>query len=133
MLLTLSIAIMQVLTSSAIIHVLVFYCNYVGGTFCNTYVGGSFCCSYEGDCFCCNYAVRGFCNTYASKNFCIKYVGDSFTEIMQVESFLQSCRWYFLHCITHIAISLVIMQVATLINILPKLRYFVGRSYIQIG
>ena len=43
--LTLSIAIMQVPTSATIIKVLMFYCNYVGGTFCDTYVDVSFCCS----------------------------------------------------------------------------------------
>ena len=73
--LTLSIAIMQVLS---------FYCNYVGGIFCYTYVDGSFCCSYESDCFCCNYAVRSFCNTYAGESFCSKYVGDNLIEIMLV-------------------------------------------------
>ena len=37
---TLSIAIMQLPTSVAIIQVLRFYCNYIGGTFCCTYVCG---------------------------------------------------------------------------------------------
>ena len=88
---------------------------------------------------------------------------------------MQSCRWYFLQCIMHMTISLVIMQVAvsivamhvtasssnfiflsltsifhkidqktfkgitlslyftTLVNTLPKLRYFEGRTYIQIS
>ena len=45
-----SIAIMQVPTSVAVMQVLRFYSNYVGGTFSYTYVGGSFCCSFEGDC-----------------------------------------------------------------------------------
>ena len=31
-------AIMQVPTSVAIMQVLMFYCDYIGGTFCNTYV-----------------------------------------------------------------------------------------------
>ena len=35
-----------------------------------------------------------------------------FIEIIQVgESLLQSCRWYFLQCIMHMTISIVIMQV----------------------
>ena len=87
---------------------------------------------------------------------------------------MQSYRWFFLQCIMHMTIFIIIMQVAvsavamyvtasssnfvlisdiifhkiyqktfkciisslrfeTLINILPKLRYFVGRIYIQIG
>ena len=33
---------MQVPTSDAIMQVLRFYCNYVGGTFYYTYIGGSF-------------------------------------------------------------------------------------------
>ena len=46
--LTLSIAIMQVPTSVAIMQVLKLCCNYVGGTFfCCTYVGKYFCCIYE--------------------------------------------------------------------------------------
>ena len=36
--LTLFIAIMQMPTSVVIMQVLMFYCNYVGGTFCCTYV-----------------------------------------------------------------------------------------------
>ena len=51
---TLSIAIMQVPTSVAVMHVLKFYSNYVGGTFCYTYIDGSFCCNDAGDCFCCS-------------------------------------------------------------------------------
>ena len=39
---TLSIAIMQVPTSVAIMQFLRFYCNYVGGTFCYIYVSGLF-------------------------------------------------------------------------------------------
>ena len=35
-----------------------------------------------------------------------------FIEIMPVEFLLQSCRWYFLQCIMHMTISIVIMQVA---------------------
>ena len=38
---------MQLTFSIAIMQVLMFYWNYVGGTFCDTYVGGSFCCSYD--------------------------------------------------------------------------------------
>ena len=71
--LTLSLAIMQVPTS-AIMQVLMFYSNYVGGTFCDTYVGGSFCCSYEGDCFCCNYATISAANMWVT----------IFIDIMQV-------------------------------------------------
>ena len=33
----------KVLRDKAFMQVLMFYCNYVGGTFCDTYVGGSFC------------------------------------------------------------------------------------------
>ena len=44
--LTLSKAIMQVPTSVAIMLILRFYCDYVGGTFHQNYVGGSFCCNY---------------------------------------------------------------------------------------
>ena len=40
--LTLALAIMQVPSSVAIVQVLMFCCNYVGGTFCNTDVDGSF-------------------------------------------------------------------------------------------
>ena len=36
--LTLSIAIMQVPRSNAMVQILIFYCNHVGSTFCNTYV-----------------------------------------------------------------------------------------------
>ena len=36
--LALSMAIMQVPTSVAIMQVLMFYCDYIGGTFCDTYV-----------------------------------------------------------------------------------------------
>ena len=53
---------MQVPTSAAIMKVLMFYCNYVGGTFCDTY--GSFCCSYEGDTL--SLAIMQLCN-YAEK------------------------------------------------------------------
>ena len=35
-----------------------------------------------------------------------------FIDIMQVESLLPLYRWYFLQCIMHITISIVIMQVA---------------------
>ena len=40
--LTLSIAIMQVPTSVAVMQVLKFYCSYVGGTLHYHYVGGPF-------------------------------------------------------------------------------------------
>ena len=56
--LTLSIAIILVPTSVAIMQFLRFYCNYVCDTFSYIYLGGPFCCNYAGDCFCCNYAVR---------------------------------------------------------------------------
>ena len=102
-----------------------------------------------------------------------------FLKLCTWESLLQSCKWYFLQCIKHMTISVLIMQVpvsivamhvtasssnfiflsltyippffikltrklikalyisglhfTTSTNILPKLRYFVGRIYIQIG
>ena len=99
-----------------------------------------------------------------------------FIVLMHVgESLLQLCRWYFLQCIMHITVSIVIMQVTvsvkamqvtvssnnfvflslapsfhktdhrtfngiisglhftTIVNILPKLRYFEDRNYIKIS
>ena len=58
---------MQVETSTVIMQVLKFCCNFAGGTFCYSHVGGSFCYNYSGDYFCCNYAVRRFCSTYPGK------------------------------------------------------------------
>ena len=76
--LTFSIAILQVTTSVAIMQVLMFYCNYVGGTFCDTYVMLVDLIAVMKVTFCWNYEVRAFCNTYTSENFCSKYVGDTF-------------------------------------------------------
>ena len=104
--LTLSIAIMLVTLSVAIIQVLRCYCNYAGGTFCYSYVGGS---------FCCNYAVSSFCISYEGGSFCNKYVGDTFYCNYAGEGLLQLCRWYFLQCIRHMTVSIVIMQVTVLV------------------
>ena len=46
----------KVLRDKTFMKVLMFYCNYVGGTFCDAYVGRSFCWRYEGGCFYCNHA-----------------------------------------------------------------------------
>ena len=43
--------VMLVTRSVAVIQVLRFHCNYAGGTFFYSYVGESFCCNYAGDCF----------------------------------------------------------------------------------
>ena len=94
---------MQVTTSVAIMQVLMFFCNYAGGTFCYSYVGGSFCCCYAGDCCCCNYAVRSFCSTYAGDSFCSEQVGNNFYS-NYAESLLQLYRWYFWQCIMHITV-----------------------------
>ena len=32
-------------------------------------------------------------------------------KLRRWESLLRSCRWYFLHCIMHMTISIVVMQV----------------------
>ena len=162
-----TIAIMKV-TSVAIIQVLRFYCNYSGGAFCYSYAGGYFCCNHAGDCFSCNCAVRRYAgDNYAGDNFYCNYAGWGLC--------CKLCRWYFLQCIMHITVSIVIMQVTvsviamqetvssnnfiffslaptfqkidqktfksiisdlhftTVVNILPKLRYFEDRNYIKIS
>ena len=81
--LTLSIAIMEVPAFVAIMQVLKFYCNYVGGTlaptwYCYTYVGGSFCCNDAGGCFYCNLQLEVSAAFMQVKVSCSKYVGDKF-------------------------------------------------------
>ena len=90
---------------------LLHFCRFSGVTFCYWYVGGSFCNNYASGCFCCSYVVRSFCSTYAGDSFCSKYVGDNFYGNYADGSLLQLCRWYFLQCIMHMTVSIVIMQV----------------------
>ena len=159
--------------SVAIVQVLKFYSNYVSGTF-------HYNCLYVGGSFCCNYAVRSLCNITLMQ---VVSAGKIWVTILLKlytwGSLLQSCRQYFLQCILHIFISIVIIQVTVsivamyvtvlstnfiflsltnrypffikltrkhqkakgimsnlhftiLVNILPKLRYFLGRIYIKV-
>ena len=80
--LTLSIAIMQVPTSVAIMQVLKFYCSCVGA--CYTYVGGSFCCNDAGDCFCCNLQLEVSAAFMQVKVFAANMWLTRFIEIMQI-------------------------------------------------
>ena len=77
-LLTLSIAIMQVPTSVAIMQVLRFYCNYVGGTSGTLILVGLFLSVTKVTVSIAINAVRSFCNTYAGEDFCSIYMGDNF-------------------------------------------------------
>ena len=158
---------MQVPRSVAIMQVLRFYCNYVGGTFSYSYVDGS---------FCCDYTVRSFCAIYADESFCSKYVGENFYWNYAGEGLCYHYTGGTFYNASYTTISIVIMLVAvsavamyvtvsssnfiflsqltptfhkidkktfkgiisclhftTFVNILPKLRYFVGRNYIQIS
>ena len=107
-------SILQVTTSVAIMQILKFYCNYVGGTFCYFYVGGSFCCSYEGDWLfvlqlCSNKHLEHLCR----QKFLQQIYGWQFLlKFCNWQSLLQSCRWYFLQCIMHMITSILILQVA---------------------
>ena len=88
-----SVRTIQLTLSTAIIQVLRFYCDYVGGTFCYNYVGGSFCCNYASDCFCCNYAVWSFCSVSAGESFLQQIFGwQLLLKLCTWESLLQSCR-----------------------------------------
>ena len=107
------IANIQVSTSIAVMHGLRLYCNYVGGTFCYSFAGGSFFRNYAHDCFHHNYAVRSFCSIYADESFCSEHVDDHFYwNYAGGSPWLPLCRWYFLQCIMHMTISIVIVQVA---------------------
>ena len=76
-----------------------------------SYASGSFCCNNAGDCFCSNYAVRSLCSTYSSDSFCSKYVGDNFYCNNAGGILLLLCKWYFLQCIMHMTVTIIIMQV----------------------
>ena len=66
---------------------------------CYWYVGGSFCCKFavstnEGDSFCSKYVGDNFCCNYAAGKFLFQLYG-----------------WYFLQCIMHMTVSIVIVRV----------------------
>ena len=108
---------MQVPASAAIMQVLMFccnYCNYAGGTFRDTYAGGSFGCSYAGDSSVTIMQLEVSATLMPVKICASNMWVTIFTEIMQVGvmQVLQSCKWYFLHCIMHMTISILIMQVS---------------------
>ena len=76
------------------------------------YAHDCFYCNYAGDCFCCSHTV-----TVLSSNFMLFLCHPFFCKIGQktFESIISSLHF------------------TALGNILPKLRYFVGRIYIQIS
>ena len=59
-----TVAIMEVVTSVAVMQALGPYYSYADGTFCYSYVGGSSCCNHLCDCFCWNYSVRILSSNY---------------------------------------------------------------------
>ena len=64
-----TVAIIQVVTSVAVMQALRLYYSYADGTFCYSYVGGSSCCSHLCDCFCWNYLVRSWSSNYMQVTF----------------------------------------------------------------
>ena len=78
---------------------------------------------YAHDWFCCNYAGNCFCYSHigkvSSSNFIFLSLTHTFDQINKKKKHLKGI--------------LSVVHFNTFLNILPTLRYFEGRNYIQIG
>ena len=136
------------------------FCSiYAGDNFCNNfywnYARGSLCCNHEGGIFCsglctCAYITTTetvtciitieivmydyfYCN-YAGDCFCCSYICDSFKS----QLYSPFSNWYtFFIKLTrkHQKVECIKsnLHFTPLVNILPKLRYIVGRIYIKVS